>query len=111
MPDFKDSLTDPEEKLGADIVRKALFSPARLIAKNAGVDGDVIIERLLGKGFEIGYNAVRLLSAACECVGWLEKSVACTPSKAPLRLLGLRQSCGVATLCPVKVERQLCTAQ
>lgn len=30
----------------------------RLIASNAGVEGDVIIEKLLGKAFEIGYNAV-----------------------------------------------------
>jgi chaperonin GroEL (HSP60 family) len=48
-----------EEKLGCDIVAKALRAPVRLIASNAGVEGDVIIEKLLGKAFEIGYNAVR----------------------------------------------------
>lgn len=47
-----------EEKLGCDIVAKALRAPVRLIASNAGVEGDVIIEKLLGKAFEIGYNAV-----------------------------------------------------
>lgn len=31
----------------------------RLIASNAGVEGDVIIEKLLGQPFQIGYNAVR----------------------------------------------------
>ncbi len=50
-----------EEKLGCDIVGKALRAPVRLIASNAGVEGDVIIEKLLGQPFEIGYNAVRPL--------------------------------------------------
>ena len=36
------------------------MAPARLIASNAGVEGDVIIEKLMGKPFEMGYNAVRL---------------------------------------------------
>ena len=36
VPSFKDSLTDAEEKLGADIVMKALRSPCRIIAENAG---------------------------------------------------------------------------
>ena len=35
------------------------MAPARLIASNAGVEGDVIIEKLTGKPFEMGYNAVR----------------------------------------------------
>lgn len=59
VPEFADTLTDPEEKLGADIVRKALLCPARLIANNAGYEGDVIVESLLGQPFEQGYNAVR----------------------------------------------------
>lgn len=37
MPAFKDTLTDAEEKLGAEIVMKALRAPARIIAENAGV--------------------------------------------------------------------------
>lgn len=61
VPEFSDSLSDPEEKLGAEIVRKAVLCPARLIANNAGFEGDVIIESLLGKPFEIGYNAVSCL--------------------------------------------------
>jgi hypothetical protein len=38
---------------------QALVAPARLIASNAGVEGDVIIEKLMGQPFEMGYNAVR----------------------------------------------------
>ena len=42
----------------------------RLIASNAGVEGDVIIEKLLGKPFEIGYNAVQTPSHICSlCCG------------------------------------------
>ena len=52
-------LPTAEEKMGCDIVAKSLRAPVRLIASNAGVEGDVIIEKLLGKPFEIGYNAVR----------------------------------------------------
>ena len=59
VPEFIETLTDAEERLGAEIVRKALVCPARLIANNAGVEGDVIVESLLGKPFETGYNAVR----------------------------------------------------
>ena len=54
--------SDPEEKPWAPRSCARLSSaPARLIAKNAGVDGDVIIEKLLGTSFNTGYNAVRLL--------------------------------------------------
>lgn len=33
-------------------------APARLIANNAGVEGDVIVEKLLGQPWEMGYNAM-----------------------------------------------------
>ncbi len=52
VPAFKDTLTDPEEKLGADIVMKSLRSPARIIAENAGVEGEVIVQKVLGLPFE-----------------------------------------------------------
>ncbi|EFJ47021.1 hypothetical protein VOLCADRAFT_105311 [Volvox carteri f. nagariensis] len=58
VPAFKETLTDPEERLGADIVMKSLRAPCRLIADNAGVEGEVIVQRLLGKPFEVGYNAM-----------------------------------------------------
>ncbi len=45
--------------MGCDIVAKSLRAPVRLIASNSGVEGDVIIEKLLGQPFEVGYNAVR----------------------------------------------------
>lgn len=46
-----------EEKIGADIVAKALEAPLRQIADNAGVSGAVIVERVRETDFNIGYNA------------------------------------------------------
>lgn len=65
-----------EEKLGCDIVGKALRAPVRLIASNAGVEGDVIIEKLLGLSFEMGYNAVSSPLGLhpglfCDCRSWM----------------------------------------
>lgn len=58
LPAFRATLTDDEERLGVDIVMKALRAPCRQIAKNAGLEGDVIVEAVLGKSWEVGYNAM-----------------------------------------------------
>lgn len=58
VPAFKETLTDPEERLGADIVMKSLKAPCRLIAENSGVEGEVIVQKVLGQPFEVGYNAM-----------------------------------------------------
>ncbi len=39
-----------DQKVGIDIVRRALQVPTRLIAENAGVDGSIVIGKLLDKG-------------------------------------------------------------
>ena len=47
-----------DQTRGIDIVRKALYSPVRQIAQNAGHDGAVISGKLLeGKDEAIGFNA------------------------------------------------------
>ncbi|XP_020586353.1 chaperonin 60 subunit alpha 2, chloroplastic isoform X2 [Phalaenopsis equestris] len=53
-----DLIQDPDEKIGATIVGKALLVPASLIANNAGVDGSVVVEKLLSSDWRIGYNAM-----------------------------------------------------
>lgn len=58
VPAFRATLTNEEEKYGADIVMKSLRAPCRLIAENAGVEGEVIVQKLLGQPFQIGYNAM-----------------------------------------------------
>ncbi|KAJ0488983.1 putative chaperonin Cpn60/TCP-1 family, groEL-like apical domain superfamily [Helianthus annuus] len=47
-------------KIGADIFKRALEYPARQIAKNAGVNGSVVIEKVLSNDdARYGYNAAR----------------------------------------------------
>jgi chaperonin GroEL len=46
-----------EEKLGAEIIRKALAEPARMIAINAGAEGSIVIERLRSEKDPIGFDA------------------------------------------------------
>uniref|UniRef100_A0A7N0SVX0 Uncharacterized protein n=1 Tax=Kalanchoe fedtschenkoi TaxID=63787 RepID=A0A7N0SVX0_KALFE len=58
VPAIKDKLEDPEEKLGADIIQKALVAPAALIAQNAGIEGEVVVEKVKASEWEIGYNAM-----------------------------------------------------
>jgi chaperonin GroL len=58
VPEFRDTLTDPEERLGADIVMKSLKAPCRMIAENSGVEGEVIVQKVIGQPFEVGYNAM-----------------------------------------------------
>ncbi|KAJ8563522.1 hypothetical protein K7X08_031974 [Anisodus acutangulus] len=55
---IKDNLEDPDEKLGADIVQKALLAPASLIAQNAGVEGEVVVEKIKASKWKMGYNAM-----------------------------------------------------
>ncbi|KAL9269715.1 RuBisCO large subunit-binding protein subunit alpha, chloroplastic-like protein [Drosera capensis] len=58
VPAIKEKLEDPDERLGADIVLKALVAPASLIAYNAGVEGEVVVEKVKASAWEIGYNAM-----------------------------------------------------
>jgi chaperonin GroEL len=44
-----------DEKVGVDIIRRALEEPARQIANNAGVEGSVVVEKIKTTGK--GYNA------------------------------------------------------
>ncbi len=46
-----------DEKTGVNIVLKALESPVRQIAENAGKDGAVIVDHLKHEKLEVGYNA------------------------------------------------------
>ena len=47
-----------DQKVGVDIIRRALQAPIRQIAENAGVDGAVVAGKLLeGSDYNFGYNA------------------------------------------------------
>ncbi|CAL0334024.1 unnamed protein product [Lupinus luteus] len=58
VPAIKETIEDPEERLGADIVQKALVAPASLIAQNAGIEGEVVVEKIRNGEWEFGYNAM-----------------------------------------------------
>ncbi len=48
----------PEQKVGVNIVRRALEEPIRQIAANAGVEGSVVVEKVRGdKNPSFGFNA------------------------------------------------------
>lgn len=49
---------DGEEKLGAQIIRRALEEPLRQIAINAGLEGSVIIQNVINSESQIGFDAL-----------------------------------------------------
>ena len=57
LPAFKETLAE-EEKVGAEILYKALTAPCRIIADNSGAEGEVIVEKVSELPFEEGYNAM-----------------------------------------------------
>jgi len=55
----KDAMRNVEgdERIGYQIVAKALEAPTRQIAENAGMDGGVVVEEILSQGKNVGYDA------------------------------------------------------
>jgi len=108
VPEFKlraagtpGALDGEEERMGADIVMKALRAPARIIADNAGVEGEVIVQKLRGTSFETGYNAME------DRIEDLVKAGVIDPAKVTRN--GLMNACSIAgillTTQAVMVER------
>jgi chaperonin GroEL len=46
-----------DEKIGVDIVARALAHPTRQIVENTGEDGEVVVAEILERGHNIGYDA------------------------------------------------------
>jgi chaperonin GroEL len=54
----KINTANDDQKVGVNIVRRALQSPARQIAENAGEDGAVVVGKIVDKDdYSFGYNA------------------------------------------------------
>ncbi|KAF6153991.1 hypothetical protein GIB67_037695 [Kingdonia uniflora] len=54
---IKLTLDNDKQKVGADIVKRALSYPLKLIAKNADDNGSVVMEKVLSSdNFKYGYN-------------------------------------------------------
>ncbi|KAK4742949.1 hypothetical protein SAY87_000950 [Trapa incisa] len=58
IPAIRSSMVNEHEQIGSDIIAKALVEPAKAIAANAGVDGDVVVEKIQASDWCIGYNAM-----------------------------------------------------
>jgi chaperonin GroEL len=48
---------EKDEKTGADIIRRALEEPIRQIAVNAGAEGSIVVQKVLEKAGNFGFNA------------------------------------------------------
>ena len=53
-----DEVEEPDAKTGVAIILKALEEPVKQIAKNAGLEGSVIIEKIKNSKAGIGFNAL-----------------------------------------------------
>lgn len=51
---------DEDEKIGVNIVRKAIYEPLKIIALNAGVDPSIVVEKIKNSSSEIGFDAEKL---------------------------------------------------
>ncbi|NNM85036.1 MAG: chaperonin GroEL [Phycisphaerales bacterium] len=50
---------DGDEKIGADIVKRALYAPIKQISENAGVDGSIVAQKVIeSKETNFGFNAL-----------------------------------------------------
>ena len=55
---IKDELDNDEQRLGADIIKRALSYPMRLVAYNSGVNGSVTVQKVLSENNpDYGFNA------------------------------------------------------
>jgi len=52
--------TSGDEKIGVDIVRRAVIAPIKQIAENAGLDGSIVAQKVMeSKDRNFGYDALR----------------------------------------------------
>lgn len=79
-----------DQKAGIEIVRKALHQPCTQIAKNAGVDGSVVVAKILDQTGDFGYDAMN-----GEYVNMIEKGII-DPTK--VVRTALTDAAGVASL-------------
>lgn len=51
-------LSDSDEQVGVDIIKRVLEEPCRQIAENAGLEGSVVVERVKKESQNIGFDAL-----------------------------------------------------
>lgn len=58
IPDLNNLKLEGEQQIGVEIIRRAIEEPLKMIAKNAGKEGSVIVDRIIKEEDpNIGYNA------------------------------------------------------
>jgi chaperonin GroEL (HSP60 family) len=64
---IKETLDNTEQKIGAEIFKKALSYPIRLIAKNADTNGNIVIEKVSHNvsSLEPALTSTKLTSEIC----------------------------------------------
>lgn len=50
---------DGDEKIGANIVRRALEEPIRQIVENAGLEGSVVVQKVKSEATNVGYDVLK----------------------------------------------------
>ncbi|XP_030480231.1 chaperonin 60 subunit beta 4, chloroplastic isoform X3 [Cannabis sativa] len=65
---IKQDLDNDEQRIGAEIFKRALSYPVKLIAKNAGVNGNVVVEKLI-----IAYRFYKMI---IQCLGTMPQKIA-----------------------------------
>jgi len=76
--------------MGVGIVMKAMRAPARTIAENAVVEGDVVIEAVMNHEITVGYNAME------NKIGDMFDQGIIDPTKVTRN--GIQNSCSIAGL-------------
>jgi chaperonin GroEL len=60
LPAFKKIKAIGDEKIGIDIVRRAILAPIKQIAENAGLDGSIVAQKIMENNERnFGYDALR----------------------------------------------------
>ncbi len=57
LPGLDKTKASGDEKIGVDIVRRALEEPIRQIAENAGVEGSIVVQKVKDGSGAFGFNA------------------------------------------------------
>jgi chaperonin GroEL len=58
VADLVDTL-DGDERTGARIIHRALEEPIRQIARNAGADGSIVVDKVRSDSGNVGFNALK----------------------------------------------------
>jgi len=56
-PKLEDLKAEGDEKIGINIIKRALEEPIRQIAENAGMEGSVVVNKVKSEKQNVGYNA------------------------------------------------------